>query len=145
MDGRDDYVKTNYGSSLPVKPFSVFAWIQGGAPGQVIVAQEKGADWLLVAPDGGLRTNLNFLSRSGKPLVAPVPITDGTWHRVGLVWDGSNRILYVDDVEVARDTQTNLPNSWLGLYLGAGSTLAPGSFWKGLIDDVRIYDRAVGP
>jgi hypothetical protein len=31
------------------------------------------------------------------------------------------------------------------LYLGAGSTMAPGSFWKGLIDDVRIYNRVVKP
>jgi len=32
-----------------------------------------------------------------------------------------------------------------GLYIGAGSGLGPGSFWKGLIDEVRIYDRAVKP
>jgi hypothetical protein len=32
-----------------------------------------------------------------------------------------------------------------GLYFGAGSTLAPSTFWSGLIDDVRIYDRAVTP
>jgi len=56
-----------------------------------------------------------------------------------------NRILYVDDIEVARDTQTGLANSFGGLYVGAGSTLAPGTFWSGLIDDVRIYDRAVRP
>ena len=28
---------------------------------------------------------------------------------------------------------------------GAGSTLTAGTFWKGLIDDVRIYDRALKP
>jgi hypothetical protein len=32
-----------------------------------------------------------------------------------------------------------------GLYIGAGSELMPGTFWSGLIDDVRIYDRAVKP
>ena len=64
---------------------------------------------------------------------------------MGLVWDGSNRILYVDDIEVVKDTQANLPSSSGGLYLGAGTNPASGSFWKGLIDDVRIYDRAVKP
>ena len=49
-------------------------------------------------------------------------------------------VLYVDDVEVARDTAVNLESATDGLYLDAGSTLAPEN---GLIDDVRIYDRAV--
>jgi hypothetical protein len=31
------------------------------------------------------------------------------------------------------------------MYIGAGSTLAPGTFWSGLIDDVRLYNRAVKP
>jgi hypothetical protein len=51
----------------------------------------------------------------------------------------------VDDVEVARDTATNLDAAGGGLYIGAGSDLEPGTFWSGLIDDVRIYDRALTP
>jgi hypothetical protein len=97
----------------------------------------------MLAPSGALMTELKQSGRSGKPLVSGAVITDGVWQRVGLVWDGANRILYVDDVEVAKDTQTSLVASAGGLYLGAGSTLAPGSFWSGLIDDVRIYERAV--
>jgi hypothetical protein len=38
-----------------------------------------------------------------------------------------------------------VPNSLAGLYLGAGADLAPGTFWSGLIDEVRIYDRAIEP
>jgi hypothetical protein len=62
-------------------------------------------------------------------------------------WDGTNRKLYVDGVEVAKDTDTqaNLASSDGGLYIGAGKALEAGSFWSGLIDDVRIYDRAVTP
>jgi len=61
------------------------------------------------------------------------------------VWDGSQRILYVDDVEVARDTQGGLEGSVGGLYIGTGKNLAAASFWSGLIDDVRIYNRVVTP
>ncbi|MCH7556299.1 MAG: hypothetical protein IIB56_02455, partial [Planctomycetes bacterium] len=70
-------------------------------------------------------------------------VTDGDWHRVGFVRDGRDRILYVDDIEVARDTATNLESASGGLYIGAGSDLEPGAFWSGLIDDVRIYSRAL--
>jgi hypothetical protein len=81
----------------------------------------------------------------GPSLFSQAVITDGNWHRVGLTWDGKNRILYADDVEVAKDTQTSLAGSNGGLYFGAGTGLEPGSFWHGLIDDIRIYDQAVKP
>jgi hypothetical protein len=69
-------------------------------------------------------------------------ITDGDWHRIGLVSDGSNRILYVDDVQVASDAYDK---GWLigGLQIGAGKNLDPGTFWFGQIDDVRIYSEAI--
>jgi hypothetical protein len=72
-------------------------------------------------------------------------IIDGQWHRIGFIWDGANRALYVDDILVAEDTQNNLASSLDGLNIGCGSNSAMGSFWSGLIDDVRIYNRAVRP
>ncbi len=55
------------------------------------------------------------------------------------------RVLYVDEVEVTRDTQTGLKASSGNLLIGVGKTMAPTSFWSGLIDDIRIYNRAVEP
>jgi len=78
-------------------------------------------------------------------MVSDFVITDGNWHRIGFVWNGSQRMLYVDDVEVAKDTQSGLETSEGGLYIGAGKTLDAASFFSGLIDDVRIYNRAVTP
>jgi hypothetical protein len=78
-------------------------------------------------------------------MLSQANITDGNWHRIGFVWDGSNRVLYVDDIPVAEDEQTNLAASENGLYIGAGTAMEPGSFWSGLIDDVRIYNRALRP
>jgi hypothetical protein len=72
-------------------------------------------------------------------------VADGNWHRVGLVWDGANRSLYVDDILVATDTQSKLVGSGGGLNIGCDKNLSPGSFWSGMIDDVRIYNRAVIP
>jgi len=89
--------------------------------------------------------NISVFSQGGTPCSEAV-ITDGDWHRVGLVWDGTNRSLYVDDVAVAGDTQTGgFEHSAWGLNLGCGADYASTTFWKGLIDDVRIYSRAVRP
>jgi hypothetical protein len=146
FDGVDDYLRTDLVLDPAAGPFSVFLWVRGGAPGQVILSQQDSVNWLMAAaPNGALTTELRQSGRQGKPLTSSAVLTDGVWHRVGFVWDGSNRILYVDDIEVAKDTIASLSGSTNGLYLGAGSTLAPGTFWSGLIDDVRIYNRAVKP
>jgi hypothetical protein len=147
LDGIDDYVTTKFVCNPSLSPFSVFAWVKGGGPGQVILSQAGGANWLMAgASDGVLMTDLKAAARQGnKSLTSATVITDDAWHRVGLAWDGSNRILYVDDIEVVKDTQANLAASSGGLYIGAGSALATDAFWSGLIDDVRIYDRAVKP
>jgi len=65
--------------------------------------------------------------RQGKPLVCSAVVTDGAWHCVGLAYDRSNRILYVDSIEVARDTQTGLESAHTGSYIGAGKGTEPGA------------------
>ncbi len=146
FDGTDDCVSAPFTLDPSAQSFSTFAWVKGGAPGQVILSREDGADWLMAdASQGSLITELKNAGRSGRALCSEALITDGDWHRVGLTWDGSNRILYVDDIEVATDTQPDLPSSIGRLYIGAGRKLAPGSFWSGLIDDVKAYDRVVKP
>jgi N-acetylneuraminic acid mutarotase len=146
LDGVNDFVFANFVLDPGAARFSVFAWIQGGTPGQVIVSQNTATNWLWADPaTGALRTELKGTGRFDGPLSSQAVITDGEWRRVGLTWDGSNRILYVDDVEVAKDTQAGLASSDRGLNIGAGWNLSAGSFWSGLIDDIRIYDRAIVP
>jgi hypothetical protein len=148
LDGIDDCVGTDPVLNPADGPFSVIAWIQGGGPGQVVLSQVDGVNWLTLDAEGKLMTELKSTGRNtGGPLLSEVSITDGYWHRVGLVWDGSHRHLYVDGTEVARDnaSQPALKGSGGGLYIGVGKAMEQGTFWAGLIDDVRIYNRAVSP
>ncbi len=146
LDGVDGCITTPFILNPAEGTFSLFAWVKGGGPGQAIVSQAGGVNWLMAdSATGALLTQLRQSGRSSKDLLSAQAVTDGQWHRVGLTWDGANRILYVDDVEVARDNQGALAGSAGGLYIGAGSTLASGFFWSGLIDDVCLYSRAVEP
>jgi len=88
-------------------------------------------------------TALSSIAGNGVPLFSDVVITDGRWHRIGLVWDGTSRILLVDEQEVARDEQADLAVPNAPLIIGAGA--APNRFFSGQIDDIRIYGRAVKP
>lgn len=144
--GVDDYVGTPLVLNPADGPFSVSAWIKGGAPGQVIISQDEGTNWLVIDPvSGALMSELKSTGRFSKPLYSDALITDGDWHRIGFVWDGSNRSLHLDDHLVAEDTDLGLEGYDGGLNIGCGKDCAPGSFFCGLIDDVRIYKRAVHP
>jgi len=148
FDGIDDYISTPFVLDPSAGSFSVFAWVKGGGAEQGIISQAGGVNWLAAGTSQGkLMTELKAAGRFGTPLFSEAVIIDGDWHRVGLTWDGTNRILYVDGVEVAKGTQSTLAGSTGGLYIGAGSAGRgePGSFWSGLIDDIKIYDRALTP
>jgi len=157
FDGIDDYIATDFVLDPSSGAFSVFAWIKGGASGQVIISQTNGSGsdetWLgITASDGNLMSGL-VPPKVGRSVIFPLEslslITDGLWHHVGFVWDDAYRSLYVDGIEVAKDTQAltlaPLKSATGGLYIGAGKNLNAGTFFSGLIDDVRIYNVALSP
>jgi hypothetical protein len=145
FDGIDDYVSAGFVLTPVDLSLSVFAWVKGGAPGEVIISQKDGimpgAIWLGTdASEGTLMTTL--MVPFFPPLESDSVITDGQWHHVGLVYDFDSfqRRLYVDGAEVAEDTTVVAGLRPDGdLYFGAGKDLDAGSFFFGLIDDVRIY------
>jgi hypothetical protein len=146
FDGVDDCILTG---SIPKSidgPFSVFAWIKGGGPRQVVISQRGGVNWLCAdTSEGNLMTELMGTGQVAAILQSQAVITDGNWHRIGLVWDGLHRKLYVDDLAVAEDTRGSLEISQNILVIGTGKAMKSGTYWSGLIDDVRIYNRAVKP
>ena len=146
LDGIDDFLATDFVLDPSEGPFSVLAWVKGGALGQVLASQVGGANWLIIdGSTGTLATELTNGGRIQRPLLSEAAVTDGNWHRIGLTWDGNRRSLYVDDTLVATDEQINLAMCTGGLNIGCGDIMASDSFWSGLIDDVRIYNRAVAP
>jgi hypothetical protein len=143
FDGASTYLNTPFILDPVKQPCSVFAWIKGGQSGQTIMSQQGGfGAWLSLDSAGALATGLAFPMPA---VTSNVAITDDQWHRVGLVSDGSGMSLYVDDVEVARTPTSPILPANGDLQIGAGKNLEPGSFWEGLIDDVRVYDRVVVP
>jgi hypothetical protein len=146
LDGIDDLIFTPLSLNPADTSFSAFAWIKGGAPGQVVLSQTEGVEWLLTDAEGQLMTALRRAAQT--PMLASAfVITDGDWHHVAVTWDGSRRRLYADGTEVAADASdiSYLRPSTGRLWIGAGTALEPASYFAGLIDDVRIYTRAVRP
>ena len=72
--------------------------------------------------------------------VSTVPSAN-QWHHLAYTWDGTTNILYLDGIQVNSTTtthQTAIPNSaQIGVNFGGVS------YFNGLIDDVRMYNRAL--
>jgi lysophospholipase L1-like esterase len=152
FDGVDDYISADAPLNPGAGPFTVFVWVKGGRPGQVILSQSNkvgsGEVWLGTdAATGAVMTRLTDGSRITQPLASNAVITDGAWHNLRLVWDGSGRHLYMDGKEVAADKRklNALKSSDADFHIAAGKDLEAGSFWGGLIDDLRVYGRALTP
>jgi lysophospholipase L1-like esterase len=146
LDGVDDVIVADHILNLANRSFSVLAWIKGGAAGQTIISEQGGSNWLSVnLPEGFLMTELTEVDPSGGPLQSKTIVVEDDWHRVGLVWDGSQRMLYVDGITVAEDKQVRIDFRGSGLYIGCDMNMGSGTYWSGLIDDVRIYNRVVKP
>jgi hypothetical protein len=156
LDGVDDGAETGFLFDPRYTAFSAFAWIKGGGLDQVIISQAKGefgrgVNWLRADPiTGNLMTEFKYQGVNlvdGPDLVSSTQITDGQWHHVGLVWDLlGTRTLYVDGIEVAKDTVRSGFVNWQdgGINIGfQASILHRPGYWSGLIDDVRIYDKAL--
>ncbi|HEX2782817.1 MAG TPA: LamG-like jellyroll fold domain-containing protein [Ilumatobacteraceae bacterium] len=94
----------------------------------------------------------------GESSIGGVPATGGTytsplsgsaltvnsWSYVAATYDGASLKLYVNGVQVASRSQTGAIKSSTG-KVGIGGDGFWGQYFNGLIDDVRIYNRALAP
>ncbi len=73
-------------------------------------------------------------------------LTPNVWYHVALVWsgDGSDLKGYLDGVErFSTDSNPYFPTNFPDAKIGAGYSTSPERFWKGLIDEVEFFDRAL--
>ncbi len=146
FDGVDDCIETSRVIDRAGGPLSVLAWVKGGGPSQVIISTIDGSNWLFGSVSNREGVGGNLRTEFGPDaLTSNTVITDGQWHRIALVWDGTSRTLYVDNVPVAEDAPADMQEDKGRLYIGCGADQSPDSFFSGLIDDIRIYNRAVRP
>jgi hypothetical protein len=150
FDGIDDFAMTDFILDPSDGPFSIYVWIKTDTAGGIIVSQANSSgtqkNWLSTnSTDGSLMTELKTAGR-GKSLTSEFSVTDGQWHHIGFVWDGSRRYLYADGSEIAKDDSpiANLEPSDGGLYFGSAATGTDG-FFAGIIDDIRLFSGAIQP
>lgn len=76
------------------------------------------------------------------------PVLTAGWHHIVSVWDGIDEKIYVDDVD---DSQTAIENGTVIIITTTANTkvgldtTSVAHYFNGLIDQIRIWDKALQP
>jgi len=149
FDGMDDYVKVPDSASLDITDeIAIAAWIkwQGGAGGATTSKSIVDKRNCYVVDIGHTEHKVKFWIytdtwKNSNP--STTSVDDGNWHYIVGVYDGSNIIIYVDSVAEnnnnigAETISTSIENLFVGSREGQRQ------YFNGIIDEVRIYNRAL--
>ena len=157
LDGSSHTVKIpHYAGLKPAKAITVSAWIKperigkGGWQWQEIFRKEDGSARVLMAIGEfekkhslcfGLGIGGKYVEQ-GAPL-EPSKLLDGKWHLVSVSFDGKIIRFYADGQEIGVKTATGSIDMQGEAPAYIGSDRGTREFFKGGIDDVRVYNRAL--
>ncbi|MEL7147752.1 MAG: LamG domain-containing protein, partial [Bacteroidota bacterium] len=148
FDGQDQYVEAgpllNF-DGVTNNPFTIEIWFNPdvGAPEDGTLwsfGTNSGSSLRLAKIAGG-----NIFLEDADGLIMNAASSDaqaGRWHHAAVIYDGTEVVLYIDGVEEGRVTKS-ITLEGTGIRIGQ-STLPSGDFWEGLLDELRIWDYAVG-
>jgi beta-lactam-binding protein with PASTA domain len=166
FDGVNDWVTVTDTTASKIdltNGMTVEAWVNPTAMAgwETVVMKERGAfgtgflSYALYAHDGAPQAG-TFAGPAGYLRPAPAasttdqgvrqashtPLALNTWTHLATTYDGANQRLYVNGVLIATRAQTG--NIAVGNQpLRIGGNNVSGEFFQGLIDEVRIYNRAL--
>ena len=148
FDGATTYANLSIPSPVLYKDFTFAAWVwwDGGAIWQRIFDFGNGTgDYLFLTPAGG--SGMRFEINTGgvaQGLNAPA-LPTGTWVHVAVTLGGSTATLYVNGAVVATSNAiTNDPTSVTLAANYLGKSQWPDPLFSGKLDDVRLYNHALG-
>ncbi len=151
FDGSSGYVRIPFSESLRVLnkgSLTIMAWFKADAIPtenkevfQQGDANGTGRTWLYITANAGqIQTYLG-----GSATASGVNVTAGTWFHAAIVITEAGAAdtiqIYVNGKPVGTAVQKAMENSEGPYFIGCHKNLT--NFWDGLIDDVRLYNRAL--
>jgi len=131
-------------------PFTFAAWIKTAGASAVIAnladnTVEKTYYDLGINLDGTVYLRSRFDDGNESAAISTQSVNDNRWHyAVGVFASDSQRILYLDGELAAQDADTVAYNPAVNVFdIGRRGDASPQSYFNGVIDEVRLYDRAL--
>jgi hypothetical protein len=150
FDGIDDYVRVPSSSRLNVTTGTVEAWVRLDTLGRwhgVVAKGNANSDprhnYAIEITDGNLVTCVIGNGSSSNAVTSTTQVAAQQFYHLACAWDGSQLRLYINGVLHRSAAQTIVPAAngsalFIGQYGGGVDR------FDGVIDEVRIYDVALG-
>ncbi len=151
FDGQNDFVDCGDGSLAITGPritlearILAHAWKPNVWEGSIVNKEQNGPDhgYMLRAGGSG-RLSFNLGSGSWNEVISPVgSMETGRWIHVAGTYDGTTMRLFIGGEQVGSLARSfNIGDAGVDLFLG-NSQSNPGRVFDGLIDEVRVWNRA---
>nr|WP_294928035.1 cellulose binding domain-containing protein [uncultured Flavobacterium sp.] len=151
LDGVNGYVTLPEGIINHLTDFSISSWIKLDKADNWARVFDFGSgtnNYMFLIPKNGQNSRLRYAIKNGgseQQINTSASLTTGRWYHLAVTQSGSTAILYLDGVEVGRNTNMTLNPSTLGNttknYLGKSQW--PDPLLAGQVDDFRIYSKAL--
>ncbi len=149
FDGSDDYVDCGNVAILnfTIGNFTVGAWIKTSDVASTIFSKGSlaGSGYIFWINSGGtIGMSALTVESAWSDYFSSFNVNDDKWHHVVFTRSGTSLAIYVDGVKSNLPTLNgNTISGASGYTAKIGKDLAGGYEFNGLIDDVRIYNRAL--
>jgi len=154
FDGTDQQVVIHSTPQLELPgAFTIAAWVKiENAPATRACAATKGLgpdfynSWALCIETSQAVFFYTVTGTTESNLFSTATVATGTWHHVALTWDGTTKTIWLDGDSVANEAATAVDFDSSSIYIGGDvDSGAPTALFPGDLDDLRIYDVALGP
>ncbi|MFN7161311.1 MAG: LamG-like jellyroll fold domain-containing protein [Candidatus Gracilibacteria bacterium] len=143
FDGVNDYVNLPAGGAVSSGDFTISHWIRASDFASAHVIYEQGTNGYIqtrVMPGGQFLASVDGTNLDS----ANTTLTANTWYLLSMTYQGSSMKLYVNDSLAGTYTRTaNYLRDRAQIGSNTDVSGNPIAFFAGLIDDVRIYGRAL--
>ena len=137
-----DAPQTDFGSG----DFTVSFWLnstQSGSIARLVGDADGVSDGWVFYTSGAGEINLDVYSNGQTVTLTANGVFDGDWHHITAVRNGSDFLLYIDGVLIDSTTNALVTSVDNNVNLSIGASTPTTNDYDGLIDDVRLYDRAL--
>ena len=149
FDGVNDWVTVADANSLDLTTaMTLEGWVRPAALGTVwrtVVIKEQPGQLvyaLYAGTDTASRPSGHVFTTSDRGLLGPSALPLNTWSHLAMTWDGLTMRLYVNGTQVSSSALTGTAQTSSSALRIGGNAVWP-EWFNGVIDEVRVYNRAL--
>jgi hypothetical protein len=147
FDGSNDVVTIPHAAELnPASALTLSGWVRplSASGSRLLAAKERGSGFgYALYTRGSLMTPMaRIFTSSDQSAIGSSVLPNSAWTHLAMTWAGGTLRLYVNGTQVSsRSVGTTAPGGTGSFRIGGAGVAS--AFFRGRIDEVRMYDRAL--